>query len=502
MNRFLHFIGFILSGLLLPCFMVAQQQALPPSISGGIVIHNLYAPNPYFFQVFISGEKQLTAVITIHDYVGMEKNSQADSLVFSGIVERSDRGFRVAAPTLLYKQLEKGVIPENGWFEFEHLADTDERYWRMYWLRNPYPAKSDWEIFTSGIVYQNYLNLPNANLPLSLHATDPSKLFSGRYKLFTGVMRHRACTGTRALFHTELFLQDDSANENGFRQFGIFRFSDVNLNASGSLARGGFIVMRVGVFTRENGTMELSTYNINDVYQTGNRDHYASGGSYQFALQPLNRRSQLSGFMRGPNGSRGQFLLELKENGIHQQITKNNEDGPVLQDLRNQLAALKKANDPVVDTVFKAMAEPAALFSSADNNADSKVFVMDTLNTELKSLQQMLSRNNDTLHRIQFAGIDSLEISFFDNAVSDGDSISVFVNDELVVDRSVLSARPLSFVLSKEWGSKIVIKMLAENLGSIPPNTAVMVIRSKQGTQSYPMRADLGTNGCVLIMLE
>jgi hypothetical protein len=71
-----------------------------------------------------------------------------------------------------------------------------------------------------------------------------------------------------------------------------------------------------------------------------------------------------------------------------------------------------------------------------------------------------------------------------------------------VVDRSVLSARPLSFVLSKEWGTKIVIKMLAENLGSIPPNTAVMVIRSKQGTQSYPMRADLGTNGCVLIMLE
>jgi hypothetical protein len=499
MDRFLHFIVFIIMVLSLPSGIYAQQQDLPRSISGSILIQDLYANDPYFFQIFISGDRVLTAQITIHDYVGRAKNNKADSIVFAGVVEGSDQSFRVAAPALLYKQLEKGVIPEGGWFEFERL---NERNWRMYWYRTPYPAKSDEEIFSSFIVYQNSLNTPEANLPLHLHAADPSRFFKGSYKLYTGVLRHRACTGTRTQFHTELYLADDSSEANGVRQFGIFRFSDANINASGSLARGGFIVMRVFVFKRSNGDMELSTYNFQDIYRMGNSDHYVSGDSYQFALQPLSNRAQLSGFMRGPNGSRGQFLLELQEKQPAQQTLKKTESAPVLQDLRNQLAALKKTNNPNGDTSLTAMAIQTPVFSSGRNHLPAPASVMDTLNTELKSLQQLLSRKTDTLHRVQFSGVDSIEISFYDNAINDGDTISVFVNDELLVDKSPLSSRPLSFMLSKEWGREIIIKMLAENLGTIPPNTAVMVIRSKQGIQSYPMRSDLGTNGCVVILLE
>ena len=502
MDRFLHFILFIIMVLSLPSGIYAQQQALPRSISGSILIQDLYASDPYFFQIFISGDRVLTAHITIHDYVGRAKNIKADSIVFAGVVERSGKSFRVAAPTLLYKQLEKGVIPEGGWFEFDRLDNMDERNWRMYWYRNPYPAKSDEEIFSSFNVYQNSLNTPEANLPLKLHATDPSRFFKGPYKLYTGVLRHRACTGTRTQFHTELYLADDSTEAYGVRQFGIFRFSDAKINASGSLARGGFIVMRVYVFKRSNGAMELSTYNFHDIYRMGNSDHYVSGDSYQFALQPLSNLAQLSGFMRGPDGSRGQFLLELQEKQPAQQTLKKTESAPVLQDLRNQLASLKKANKPVVDSNLTVVDIPPSVLSSLEGSLASKASIMDTLNTELKSLEKLQTRKSDTLHRIQFTGIDSIEISFYDNAINDGDTISVFVNEELLVDKSPLSSRPLSLMLSKEWGREIIVKMLAENLGTIPPNTAVMVIRSKQGIQSYPMRSDLGTNGCVVILLE
>jgi len=72
---------------------------------------------------------------------------------------------------------------------------------------------------------------------------------------------------------------------------------------------------------------------------------------------------------------------------------------------------------------------------------------------------------------------DSVRLSFYDNGEIDGDSISVFVNNQLVLSHQGLEAKAFNIYLHLDSTRDInEISMFAENLGRIPPNTALMVI--------------------------
>jgi hypothetical protein len=71
---------------------------------------------------------------------------------------------------------------------------------------------------------------------------------------------------------------------------------------------------------------------------------------------------------------------------------------------------------------------------------------------------------------------DTLEINFYDHAEIDGDSISLFVNNQVFREHILLKASPytLKFAVS-ELREETELIMVAENLGSIPPNTSLMI---------------------------
>lgn len=71
---------------------------------------------------------------------------------------------------------------------------------------------------------------------------------------------------------------------------------------------------------------------------------------------------------------------------------------------------------------------------------------------------------------------DTVEIHFYDNAEIDGDSISLFMNNVLVFEHVRLSDKPhiIKFAV-KELTESNELVMVAENLGSIPPNTSYMI---------------------------
>jgi hypothetical protein len=80
-----------------------------------------------------------------------------------------------------------------------------------------------------------------------------------------------------------------------------------------------------------------------------------------------------------------------------------------------------------------------------------------------------------------------LEISFYDNGEIDGDTISVYDNNRKVVSRAGLSARPITIkVLLDDDDPEHEVVMVAENMGSIPPNTSLMIV--KAGSQRYTVR--------------
>ena len=71
---------------------------------------------------------------------------------------------------------------------------------------------------------------------------------------------------------------------------------------------------------------------------------------------------------------------------------------------------------------------------------------------------------------------DSIKLSFYDNAEVDGDSISLFLNSKLIFTHVRLAATPYTITLPvSELANVNDLVMVAENLGSIPPNTAFMI---------------------------
>jgi hypothetical protein len=82
---------------------------------------------------------------------------------------------------------------------------------------------------------------------------------------------------------------------------------------------------------------------------------------------------------------------------------------------------------------------------------------------------------------------DSLLVDFYDNGEIDGDSISVFFNDQLIGANLRLSAKSYQVHLKLDpTRESNTVAMLANNLGSIPPNTALMIIY--EGNKRHEIR--------------
>jgi hypothetical protein len=71
---------------------------------------------------------------------------------------------------------------------------------------------------------------------------------------------------------------------------------------------------------------------------------------------------------------------------------------------------------------------------------------------------------------------DSIELHFYDNAEVDGDSISLFLDNQLLFEHIKLTDKPYIIKLNKaQLSNATELTMVAENLGSIPPNTSFMI---------------------------
>lgn len=95
---------------------------------------------------------------------------------------------------------------------------------------------------------------------------------------------------------------------------------------------------------------------------------------------------------------------------------------------------------------------------------------------------------------------DSVELRFYDNAQIDGDSISLFLNDKLIFEHIRLSEKAYTIKLSvSELNPTNELIMVAENLGSIPPNTSYMVAVLEE--KRYEARLESTEGSSALIRL-
>ncbi len=103
------------------------------------------------------------------------------------------------------------------------------------------------------------------------------------------------------------------------------------------------------------------------------------------------------------------------------------------------------------------------------------------------------------LVRILDVSEDSVRVDLYDNGDYDHDSVSIFYNNQLVEHRQELQVRkPISFYVhvdAIETNNDLV--MFAENLGDIPPNSALMIITDKNHRYEINLTSNYQKNAAV-----
>ena len=106
-------------------------------------------------------------------------------------------------------------------------------------------------------------------------------------------------------------------------------------------------------------------------------------------------------------------------------------------------------------------------------------------------------RNSDLIKTIEIDNV-TISVDLYDNGEIDGDSISLFFNSKLILSHKRLTDKALTLKLDiddKQDLNELI--MYAENLGTIPPNTALMVVHDGDNRYEVRISSDLQKSGVI-----
>jgi hypothetical protein len=116
---------------------------------------------------------------------------------------------------------------------------------------------------------------------------------------------------------------------------------------------------------------------------------------------------------------------------------------------------------------------------------------------KINTVKAFEKRSNNVIKTIEIVN-ETFKVDLYDNGDIDGDSVSLFLNGKLLLSHKRLSDKAITLNLNaeKDKGENELI-MYADNLGTIPPNTALMVVTD--GSTRYEVRisSDLQKSGTI-----
>jgi hypothetical protein len=97
---------------------------------------------------------------------------------------------------------------------------------------------------------------------------------------------------------------------------------------------------------------------------------------------------------------------------------------------------------------------------------------------------------------------DSVHIEEYDNGVVDGDEITLYVNKSVLFRNKILSDKPLKFDLDGKIFSTYDLQFHANNLGSMPPNTGLIIISSASERKEVTFASDFSKTSSLRIKMN
>lgn len=118
---------------------------------------------------------------------------------------------------------------------------------------------------------------------------------------------------------------------------------------------------------------------------------------------------------------------------------------------------------------------------------------------DVSMVQLMQKRQNVNMGVLEVSD-PLVEVKIYDNGIIDDDTVSVFCDGKLVIPRKKLTTEPIVYTIqvnTVNGGNNLIL--FANNLGSIPPNTAIMIITNGAKRFTLYPKMDLNQNNILQI---
>lgn len=117
-----------------------------------------------------------------------------------------------------------------------------------------------------------------------------------------------------------------------------------------------------------------------------------------------------------------------------------------------------------------------------------------------KAATDVAKRKIEIIRNVFFKS-DSLVLSLYDNGEIDGDTVSIVLNDKVIIAKQRLSTSVIKTTVytSQYAGDSLKLIMYAENLGTIPPNTGLLIIQDGEVRNEIRFEGDLQKNSAIIL---
>lgn len=107
-------------------------------------------------------------------------------------------------------------------------------------------------------------------------------------------------------------------------------------------------------------------------------------------------------------------------------------------------------------------------------------------------------RKTEVIRTIDFKS-DSLTLVLYDNGIVDGDTVSVVLNDEVIIPKQGLAEQAYRKVIQipPGLGDSLQLVIYAENLGTIPPNSGLLIIEDGSDRYEVGFEGDMKKSSAV-----
>jgi len=138
-----------------------------------------------------------------------------------------------------------------------------------------------------------------------------------------------------------------------------------------------------------------------------------------------------------------------------------------------------------------------------DNEANIELEPTETLQTVYHDTVAATVKRFTDIQRTIMLDTSFIKLDLYDNGEIDGDIATLVLDGKTIIDKQLLSAQAATVYINlSNTGEEHTLELFANNLGMIPPNTALVVLTCNKKRYEIHLSSSETTNGAVKLVFK